>query len=88
MKRIVLIVSAGLLLVVIGCVLYASRMIHRGFSTHTEPMQMEKALATAIRGRAIPSRYKTVKNPVATTPEVIRALGRPLYRLPCQQWQR
>jgi hypothetical protein len=51
-------------------------------------MQMEKALATAIRGRAIPSRYKTVKNPVATTPEVIRALGRPLYRLPCQQWQR
>jgi mono/diheme cytochrome c family protein len=45
--------------------------MERGFSTRTEPMQMEKALATTIRGRAIPSRYKTMKNPVAATPEVI-----------------
>ncbi|HTF71906.1 MAG TPA: c-type cytochrome [Edaphobacter sp.] len=71
MKRIVLIVSAVLLLLIIVCALYASRMIHRGFSTRTEPMQTEKALATAIRGRAIPSRYKTMKNPVASTSEVI-----------------
>jgi mono/diheme cytochrome c family protein len=38
--------------------------------TRTEPMLMEKAPATTIRGRAIPSRYKTMKNPVAATPEV------------------
>ena len=35
-------------------------------------MPMEKALATTIREGAIPSRYKTMKNPVAVTPEVIR----------------
>jgi hypothetical protein len=46
-------------------------MMQRGFSTRTEPMPMEKALATTIRGGAIPSRYKTMKNPTATTPEVI-----------------
>jgi hypothetical protein len=35
-------------------------MIQRGFSTHSEPVQMEKILATTIRERAIPSRYKTM----------------------------
>ena len=46
-------------------------MMQRGFSTRTEPMAMEKALAIVIRGGAIPSRYKTMKNPVAATPEMI-----------------
>jgi mono/diheme cytochrome c family protein len=65
----------GLLLLVIGALGVGACMMHnmmeRGFSTRTEPMQMEKALATTIRERAIPSRYKTMKNPVAATPEVI-----------------
>lgn len=65
----------GLLLLVIialGAGAYTMHeMMERGFSTRTEPMQMEKVLATTIRGRAIPSRYKTMKNPVSTTPEVI-----------------
>jgi mono/diheme cytochrome c family protein len=46
-------------------------MMRRGFSTRAEPMPMEKALATTIRERAIPSRYTTMKNPVTVTPEVI-----------------
>jgi len=70
-KRIVI----GLVLLVIGALVTGAGMTHNmmehGFSTRTEPMRMEKALATTIRGGSIPSRYKTMKNPVATTPEVI-----------------
>ena len=68
-------IAIGLLLLVIGALGVGAYMMHnlmdRGFSTRTEPMQMEKALATTIRGQAIPSRYKTMKNRVAATPEVI-----------------
>lgn len=68
-------IMIGLLLLVIGALGVGAYMMHhmmqRGFSTRTEPMPMEKALATTIRGGAIPSHYKTMKNPVAATPEVI-----------------
>jgi len=68
-------VAIGLLLLVIGTLSVGAYLMHimmlRGFSTRTEPMPMEKAFATTIRGGAIPSRYKTMKNPVAATPEVI-----------------
>jgi mono/diheme cytochrome c family protein len=70
MKKIII----SLLLLVIGALVVGAYMMHnmmeRGFSARTEPMQMEKMLATTIRGQAIPSRYKTMKNPVAVTPEV------------------
>ena len=68
------IVISLLLLVVVALGVGAymmHNMMQRGFSTRTEPMQMEKVLATTIRARATPSRYKTMKNPVAATPEVI-----------------
>jgi mono/diheme cytochrome c family protein len=72
MKKKIVIV---LLLLVIGALGTGAYMMHnmmeRGFSTRSEPMPMEKALATTIRGGAIPSRYKTMKNAVAPTPEVI-----------------
>lgn len=68
-------IAIGLALVVVGAFGVGAYMMHNmmehGFSARTEPMPMEKALATAIRGRAIPSRYKTMKNPVVATPEVI-----------------
>jgi hypothetical protein len=68
-------IAIGLVLPVIGTLSVGAYLMHsmilRGFSTRTEPMPMEKALATTIRGGAIPSRYKTMKNPVAATPEVI-----------------
>ncbi len=71
MKRILLVVSAGLLLVVIGCALYASRMIHRGFGTRTAPGSVEASLAMTMRDMAIPSRYKAMRNFVAVTPDVV-----------------
>ena len=71
MKRILLLLSACILLVAIGCALYASRMIHHGFSTRTVPSSVESSLAMAMRDMAIPSQYKIMKNPVAVTPDVI-----------------
>jgi mono/diheme cytochrome c family protein len=66
----------GLLLIVIGALGVGGYIMHsmmeRGFSTRTEPMPMEKTLAATIREGAIPSRYKTMKNPVVPTPEVIQ----------------
>ena len=68
-------IAIGLLLLVTGTLSVGAYLMHyimqRGFSTRTEPMPMERALATTIRGGAIPSRYKTMKNPVTATPEVI-----------------
>jgi mono/diheme cytochrome c family protein len=68
-------IATGLLVLVIGAlglgVYVLHRMMERGFSTRTEPTQMEKALATTIRERSIPSRYKAMKNPVAAAPEVV-----------------
>ncbi len=65
----------SLFLLVIGALGVGAYIMHNmmqhGFSTRTEPMPMEKALASTIRGQAIPSRYKTMKNPVTATPEVI-----------------
>ena len=72
MKKKIVIGLLLLVIVALGAGAYTMHeMMERGFSTRTEPMQMEKVLATTIRGRAIPSRYKTMKNPVSTTPEVI-----------------
>lgn len=59
------------LLVAIGCAFCASKMVHRGFSTRVAPSAVESTLATTMRSMAIPARYKTMKNPVAVTPEVI-----------------
>jgi mono/diheme cytochrome c family protein len=71
MKRILVICFSIVLPVAIGCVLYASRMVHRGFSTRVAPGAVEASLATKMRDMAIPSRYKVMKNPVAVSPEVI-----------------
>lgn len=88
MKKKIVIGLVRLVIGVLGTGAYTMHnMMERGFSTRSEPMPMEKALATSIREGAIPPRYKTMKNPVASTPEVIHegmgALGGPLYRLPC-----
>lgn len=68
-------IAIVLLLLVFGALGAGAYLMHsmmaRGFGTRTEPMQMEKAMATTIRFGAIPSRYKTMKSPIASTPEVI-----------------
>jgi hypothetical protein len=88
-------IAIGLLLLVIGALVVGAYMMHnmmqRDFSARTEPRQMEKALATTIRGESIPSRYKTMKNPVASTPEVVHeemAHWADTVLSPFQQWQR
>jgi cytochrome c553 len=72
MKRTLLVLFACILVVAVSCVLYATKMVHRGFSTRAAPGSVEASLAMLMRDMAIPSHYKTMKNPVATTPEVIR----------------
>jgi mono/diheme cytochrome c family protein len=65
----------GLLLLAVAALSVGAFMMHymmqHGFSAGAEPMPLEKARATAIRCGAIPSRYRTTKNPVGATPEVI-----------------
>ncbi|MCI0350718.1 MAG: cytochrome c [Acidobacteriales bacterium] len=46
--------------------------IRRGFSAHDEPSAIEHVLATAARSLAVPSSYKTLKNPQMPTPENFR----------------
>jgi mono/diheme cytochrome c family protein len=71
MKRLLLVLLAGILIIVIGCASYAIRMVHGGFSTRVAPGALESSFAMTMRDMAIPSRYKTMKNPVTATPEVI-----------------
>jgi mono/diheme cytochrome c family protein len=71
MKRLLLLLLAGILIIAIGGASYAIRMVHGGFSTRVAPGAVESSLAMTMRDMAIPSRYKTMKNPVTTTPEVI-----------------
>jgi mono/diheme cytochrome c family protein len=53
-----------------GC--YIAWMIHRGFSTRTPPGSVETSVAVTMRNAAFPTRYKSMRNPVALTPEVVR----------------
>lgn len=65
---------AGLVVFVVllgGGALYALHMIKNGFSTRTPPSGMETMMATTMRDMAVPSRYKTLKNPVVVTPQII-----------------
>jgi len=71
MKRLLLVLLAGILIIAIGGASYAIRMMHGGFSTRVAPGEVESYLAMTMRDMAIPSRHKTMKNPVTTTPEVI-----------------
>lgn len=65
----------GVLLLVIVLLGAGTVMMHnimqRGFSARTPPMQMEKVIATTIRERAIPSRYAHMRNPVASSSDVL-----------------
>lgn len=90
MKRILAVCFVIVLLVAIGCAIYASKMLHRGFSTRVAPGSVESSLAMSMRNMAIPSRYKTMKDPVAATPEIVdepvmspklRDLGEPVFSI-------
>jgi mono/diheme cytochrome c family protein len=72
MKRAIFTFGICFLIVASACVFYLVRMIHRGFSTRESPGFVETALAETMRDAAIPGRYKTMKNPVAVTPDVLK----------------
>ena len=71
MKRAMLVFGSVCLVVVVVGVVYAAWMIHRGFGTRGSPGFAETALAGTMRDAAIPARYKSLKNPVSATPDVL-----------------
>jgi mono/diheme cytochrome c family protein len=66
---IAILISFGALLT--GCALYAGHMVRQGFSTRTPPSNVEAIMATTMLEASVPARYKTMRNPVAATPEAI-----------------
>jgi mono/diheme cytochrome c family protein len=70
MKRFVVGLGIAFPIVVTCAILYAAWIIHHGFNTRTSPGLVETALAGTMSDMAIPSRYKTMKNPVTATTEV------------------
>lgn len=71
MRRWTIGVLVAFVLVLGGCALYAMHMIRNGFSTRTPPSGMEAMMANNMRDMAVPARYKSMKNPVAITPEAL-----------------
>lgn len=62
-------IAIGLLL--LGGLAVAILMVYRGFSARDQPSWIEASLAASMREAAIPSRYKTTKNPMTVTPDVL-----------------
>ena len=63
-----------LILVGIACVaLFGWSQIRRGFSARATPSRIEMMAARGVRRLAIPSSYKTMRNPFPSTPENIDA---------------
>src|SRR5207244_4393576 len=50
---------------------YAWLTIRRGFSAHGEPSAIERVVARQVRSMAVPSRAKTLQNPVPLTDEAL-----------------
>jgi mono/diheme cytochrome c family protein len=72
MRRLIFILGICFVIVVIGGAVYAAWMIHHGFSARTSPGAVETLMAGSMRDWAIPSRYKSMKNPVTATPDVLK----------------
>lgn len=64
-------VALLLLLLIVGCALYAMHMVHRGFSTRFAPSGAEATMAMSMRDIAIPTRYKKLKNPLTPTSQTV-----------------
>jgi mono/diheme cytochrome c family protein len=61
----------SLIVVAVGA-FYGAWMVHHGFSTRTPPGALESFAAESMRDLAVPSRYKSMKNPVTATPDALR----------------
>jgi predicted CXXCH cytochrome family protein len=60
-----------LVLMVILAILYASAIIHRGFSAADQPSGLERVLARAVRNFSIPGRARKETNPLSPSPQVL-----------------
>lgn len=58
---------------VVLAVIVVFGMVRRGFSARSEPSVMEAFMARTMRGLAIPSKAKNMKNPLPATQENIQA---------------
>ena len=72
MRRVIYALGICFLIALVAGAFYAAWMVHRGFSTRRPPGVVESSIAESMRGLAIPSRYKSLKNPVSITPDVLR----------------
>lgn len=72
MRHVIYALGIFFVIVLAVCGLYGAWMIHHGFSTRTPPGAVESIVAESMRDLAIPSRYKSLKNPVTASPDVLR----------------
>ena len=72
MRRLILAFGVCCAIGLIACAGYAAWMIHRGFSARMSPGALEASLAESMRDLAVPSRYKSMRNPSTATPDVLR----------------
>jgi mono/diheme cytochrome c family protein len=71
-RRVIFALGICFVIVMVAVAVYAVWMFHHGFSTRTPPGPVETVLAGSMRDMGIPSRYKSMKNPVTATPDVLR----------------
>ena len=71
MRRLIYALGIVFLVVIVAGACYAAWVLHRGFSARNAPGALETTVATSARIAAIPSRYKSLRNPVAATPDVL-----------------
>jgi len=71
-RRVIHALGICFLIVLIGGAFCIAWVVHYGFSTRTQPSALESAVAESMRALAVPSRYKSLKNPVTASPDVLR----------------
>ncbi len=72
MRRLFFVLGICFIVLIVGGACYAAWMVHRGFSTRTPPGPVETSVATTMRDAGVPSRYRSMRNPVTATPDVLK----------------
>lgn len=71
MRRLLFVLGICFVVLIVCGACYGAWMVHRGFNTRTPPGALETSVATSMREAGIPSRYKSMRNPVTVTPDVL-----------------
>ena len=72
MRRLFIALVMCLLIFALAGAIYGMLMVHRGFSTRTPPGAIEARIASTMRSAGVPSHYKSLRNPVNATPDVLQ----------------